>query len=101
MINRERFPILIKRSRLDLYKFGEKINKTSHLRIFFKKKKENVHLEHEYVIELILITLWDGAKEGERFSNEEKDPMTLKELKEQYENLMYGSAMVTVRVTYL
>ena len=35
MINRERFPILIKRSRLDLYKFGEKINKTSHLRIFF------------------------------------------------------------------
>ena len=30
--------------------------------------------------ELVLVTLRDGVEEGRRFSNEEKDPMTSKEL---------------------
>ena len=41
---------------------------------------ESVQLEHENVIELVLVTLLDGVEEGRRFLNEEKDPMTSKEL---------------------
>ena len=33
--------------------------------------------------ELVLVTLRDGVEEGRRFSNEEKDPMTSKELKDE------------------
>lgn len=47
-----------------------------------KKKKRN-QLEHENVTELVLVTLRDGVEEGGRFSNEEKDPMTSKELNEE------------------
>ncbi|KAF1876942.1 hypothetical protein Lal_00033867 [Lupinus albus] len=47
---------------------------------------ESVQLEHENVTKLVLVTLRDGVEEGGRFSNEEKDPMTSKELnKESYE----------------
>ena len=41
---------------------------------------ESVQLEHENVTESVLVTLWDGVEEGRRFLNEEKDPMTSKEL---------------------
>ena len=41
---------------------------------------ESVLLEHENVTELVLVTLLDGVEEGRRFLNEEKDPMTSKEL---------------------
>lgn len=34
------------------------------------------------MIEFVLFTLRDGVKEGRRFSNEKKDPMTSKELNE-------------------
>ncbi|KAF6169514.1 hypothetical protein GIB67_013214 [Kingdonia uniflora] len=44
---------------------------------------ESVQLEHENVTELVLVTLGDGVEEGRRFSNEEKDPMTSKELNEE------------------
>ena len=44
---------------------------------------ESVQLEHENVTELVLVTLRDGVKKGRRFSNEEKDPMTSKELNEE------------------
>lgn len=44
---------------------------------------ESVPLEHENVTELVLVALRDGVEEGRRFSNEEKDPMTLKELNEE------------------
>ncbi|KAK9123579.1 hypothetical protein Sjap_013181 [Stephania japonica] len=44
---------------------------------------ESVQLEHENVTELVLIALRDGVEEGRRFSNEEKDPMTSKELNEE------------------
>ncbi|KAF8376865.1 hypothetical protein HHK36_031463 (chloroplast) [Tetracentron sinense] len=44
---------------------------------------ESVQLEHENVTELVLVTLRDGVEEGRRFSNEEKDPMTSKELNEE------------------
>ncbi|KAF1895978.1 hypothetical protein Lal_00046733 [Lupinus albus] len=43
----------------------------------------SVQLEHENVIELVLVTLRDKVEEGGRFLNEEKDPMTLKELNEE------------------
>lgn len=33
--------------------------------------------------ELTLVTLRNGVEEGKRFSNEEKDPMTSKELNEE------------------
>ena len=47
---------------------------------------------NENVTELVPVTLRDGMEEGRRFSNEEKDPMTSKELNEEpYEDLMYGS----------
>ncbi|KAF6173982.1 hypothetical protein GIB67_039933, partial [Kingdonia uniflora] len=39
--------------------------------------------EHENVTELVLVTLEDGVEEGRRFLNEEKNPMTLKELNEE------------------
>ena len=60
--------------------FGKKKEK-----IFFfeNNKKESVQLEHENVTELVLVTLRDGVEEGRRFSNEEKDPMTSKELNEE------------------
>lgn len=60
--------------------FGKKKEKYSSLRII---KKESVQLEHENVTELVLVTLRDGVEEGGRFSNEEKDPMTSKELNEE------------------
>lgn len=60
--------------------FGKKKEKYSSLRII---KKESVQLEHENVTELVLVTLRDGVEEGRRFSNEEKDPMTSKELNEE------------------
>ena len=60
--------------------FGKKKEKYSSLRII---KKESVQLEHENVTELVLVTLRNGIEEGERFSNEEKDPMTSKELNEE------------------
>ncbi|KAK9082258.1 hypothetical protein Syun_031716 [Stephania yunnanensis] len=44
---------------------------------------ESVQLEHENVTELVLVALRDGVEEGRRFSNEEKDPMTSKELNEE------------------
>ncbi|TYH75949.1 hypothetical protein ES332_D04G051700v1 [Gossypium tomentosum] len=42
-----------------------------------------VQLEHENVIEFVLVTLRDRVEEGRRFSNEEKNPMTSKELNEE------------------
>ncbi|MBA0754558.1 hypothetical protein Gogos_020209 [Gossypium gossypioides] len=44
---------------------------------------ESVQLEHENVTEFVLFTLRDRVEEGRRFSNEEKDPMNLKELNEE------------------
>ena len=38
---------------------------------------------NENVTELVPVTLRDGMEEGRRFSNEEKDPMTSKELNEE------------------
>ena len=47
---------------------------------------ESVQLEHENVIELVLVTLWDGVEKGRRFWNEEKCPMISKKLnKKLYE----------------
>ena len=40
---------------------------------------------NENVIESILVTLQGKVKEGRRFLNKEKDPMTSKELNESYE----------------
>ena len=37
----------------------------------------------ENVTELVLVTLRNEVEEGKRFSNEEKDPMTSKELNEE------------------
>ncbi|KAK8301930.1 hypothetical protein V6Z12_D04G053500 [Gossypium hirsutum] len=44
---------------------------------------KDVQLEHENVIEFVLVTLRDRVEEGRRFSNEEKNPMTSKELNEE------------------
>ena len=44
---------------------------------------ESVQLEHENVTQLVLVSLRDGVEEGRRLSNEEKDPMTSKELNEE------------------
>ena len=44
---------------------------------------ESVRLEHENVTELVLVTLRGRVEEGKRFSNEEKDPITSKELNEE------------------
>ncbi|KAK5835923.1 hypothetical protein PVK06_011641 [Gossypium arboreum] len=56
---------------------------------------ESVQLEHENVTEFVLVTLRDRVEEGRRFSNEEKDPMTLKELNEEpYENGSKGDLSV-------
>ena len=38
---------------------------------------------NENVTELVLVTLRNGVEEGKRFSNDEKDPMTSKELNEE------------------
>ena len=38
---------------------------------------------NENVTELVLVALRNGVEEGKRFSNEEKDPMTSKELNEE------------------
>ncbi|MBA0748026.1 hypothetical protein Gogos_004882 [Gossypium gossypioides] len=40
-------------------------------------------MEHENVTEFVLVTLRDRVEEGRIFSNEEKDPMTSKELNEE------------------
>ena len=46
----------------------------------------SVPLEHENINELVLVILWYRVEEGRRFSNEEKYPITSKELnKESYE----------------
>lgn len=57
-----------------------------------KVNKNEVEVEeprfqmYENVTELVLVTLRNGVEEGKRFSNEEKDPMTSKELNgEPYE----------------
>ena len=57
-----------------------------------KVNKNEVEVEEprfqmdENVTELVLVTLRNGVEEGKRFSNEEKDPMTSKELNgEPYE----------------
>ncbi|KAL4363041.1 hypothetical protein GQ457_04G027580 [Hibiscus cannabinus] len=42
-----------------------------------------VQLEHENVTEFVLVTLRERVEEGRRFSNEEKDPVTLKELNKE------------------
>jgi len=44
---------------------------------------ESVQLEQENMTELALVTLRDGVEEGRRFSNEETDPITSKELNEE------------------
>lgn len=44
---------------------------------------EGVQLEHENVTELVLVIFRDGVEEGRRFSNEERDPNTSKELNEE------------------
>lgn len=44
---------------------------------------ESLQLEHENLTELVLVTLRDGVEEGRKFSNEEKDPITSKELNEE------------------
>ena len=44
---------------------------------------ESVQLEHENMTRLVLVTLQDGVEERRRFSNEEKNPMTLKEFNEE------------------
>lgn len=44
---------------------------------------ESVQLEHENVTEWVLVPLRDGVEEGRKFSNEEKGPMTSKELNEE------------------
>ncbi|TYH76819.1 hypothetical protein ES332_D04G113000v1 [Gossypium tomentosum] len=44
---------------------------------------ESVQLEHENVTGFVLVTLRDRVEEGRRLSNEEKDPMTSKELNEE------------------
>ncbi|KAH1045822.1 hypothetical protein J1N35_036606 [Gossypium stocksii] len=41
---------------------------------------ESVQLEHENITEFVLVTFRDRVEEGRRSSNEEKDPMTSKEL---------------------
>jgi small subunit ribosomal protein S12 len=38
---------------------------------------------NENVTELVLVTLRNGVEEGKRFANEERDPMTSKELNEE------------------
>ncbi|KAK3405685.1 hypothetical protein EUGRSUZ_K01909 [Eucalyptus grandis] len=59
--------------------FGKKKN----LLLWEKSKMESVQLEHENVTKFVLVILWDEVKEGRRFSNEENDPMTSKELNEE------------------
>ncbi|MFQ6647650.1 hypothetical protein Gotur_021128 [Gossypium turneri] len=51
---------------------------------------ESVQLEHENVIEFVLVTLRDRVEEGRRFLNEEKNPMTSKELNEESVRLISG-----------
>ncbi|MBA0665915.1 hypothetical protein Goklo_002383 [Gossypium klotzschianum] len=59
---------------------------------------ESVQLEHENVIEFVLVTLRDRVEEGRRFSNEEKNPMTSKELNEESYEVKI-SCTVLVRLT--
>ncbi|MBA0794919.1 hypothetical protein Gohar_019202, partial [Gossypium harknessii] len=44
---------------------------------------KSVRLEHENMTKFVLVTLRDRVKEGRRFSNEKKDPITSNELKEE------------------
>ncbi|CAH2052138.1 unnamed protein product [Thlaspi arvense] len=56
---------------------------------------ESVQLEHENVTEFVLVTLRDEVEEGRRFANEERDPMTSKELNEEpYESGSKGDLSV-------
>ncbi|CAH2047395.1 unnamed protein product [Thlaspi arvense] len=56
---------------------------------------ESVQLEHENVTKFVLVTLRDGVEEGRRFANEERDPMTSKELNEEpYESGSKGDLSV-------
>ncbi|MBA0647867.1 hypothetical protein Goklo_015677, partial [Gossypium klotzschianum] len=58
----------------------------------------NFQLEHENVTKVVLVTLRDRVEKWRRFSNEENDPMTSKELNEEpYEVKI--SCMVLVRLT--
>ncbi|TYI91088.1 hypothetical protein E1A91_D03G166700v1 [Gossypium mustelinum] len=42
-----------------------------------------IRLEHKNMTKFVLVTLRDIVEEGRRFSNEKKDPITSKELKEE------------------
>ncbi|MBA0735821.1 hypothetical protein Gogos_019635, partial [Gossypium gossypioides] len=44
---------------------------------------KSVRLEHENITKFVLVTLRDRVEEGRRFSNEKKEPIILKELKEE------------------
>nr|KJB28973.1 hypothetical protein B456_005G077900 [Gossypium raimondii] len=56
---------------------------------------ESIQLEHENVTEFVLVTLRDRVEKGRRFLNEEKDPMTSKELNEEpYESGSKGDLSV-------
>ena len=52
-------------------------------REIFSFDHKSLQLEHENVTELVLVTLRNGVEEGKKFSNEEKDPITSKELNEE------------------
>lgn len=76
----------MERKKIKKEKRGKKNKKIS------KVNKNEVEVEEprfqmdENVTELVLVTLRNGVEEGKRFSNEEKDPMTSKELNgEPYE----------------
>ena len=58
-------------------KSNKKISKVN------KEVEEPRFQMNENVTELVLVTLRNGVEEGKRFSNEEKDPMTSKELNEE------------------
>jgi hypothetical protein len=38
---------------------------------------ESVQLEHENVTQLVFVSLKDGVEEGQKLSNEEKDPFKI------------------------
>ncbi|MBA0612676.1 hypothetical protein Godav_013253, partial [Gossypium davidsonii] len=58
----------------------------------------NFQLEHENVTKVVLVTLRDRVEKWRRFSNEENDPMTSKELNEEpYEVKI--SCMVLFEIT--
>lgn len=79
-IDRERSLVLIRLEDRDLIRI------CLVKRIIFSFDHKWKQLEHENVNELVLVTLRGRVEEGKRFSNEEKDPITSKELNgEPYE----------------